>query len=177
MKALADSVALLCEHAAKLECSFNSHTAQSRATRDRDDARVPHHAPTSCEERKPLGKAPVYDGSGNIKDFFHFFKRWCASGNPSDEDSLTALCSAIRGEARDHLGNSRVLANGGTYAEVKYDLLATFGCQEMENLSKLTAFKRSVHMLLEDYIASFHKLCSQAAVADERDDLQVWLFL
>ena len=70
-----------------------------------------------------------------------------------------------------------MLANGGTYAEVKNDLLATFGHQEIENLSKLTSLKWSVHILLEDYIASFHKLCSLAAVADECDNLQVWLFL
>ena len=127
MKALVNSVALLCEYTAKLECLFNSHTAQSRDTRDPDDARVSHHAPTNRVERKPLGKAPVYDGSGNIKGFFRFFDRWCTSGNLSDKDSLTALCSAVRGEARDHLGNSQVLANGGTYAEVKRDLPATFG--------------------------------------------------
>ena len=177
MKALADSVALLCKRTAKLECLFNSHMAQSRATCDPDEARVSHHAPTNREEWKPLGKAPVYDGTGNIKGFLRFFDRWCVSGNLSDEDSLTALCSAIQGEAHDHLGNSRVLANGGMYTEVKRDLLATFGCQEMENISKLTLLKQGVHIPLEDYIASFRKLCSQAAVADERDDLQVWLFL
>ena len=97
MKAQADSVALLCESTAKLECLFNSHTAQSCATRDPDDAHVSHHAPTNREERKPLGNASVYNGTGNSKDFFCFFDRWCASGNLSDEDSLTALCSAVRG--------------------------------------------------------------------------------
>ena len=70
-----------------------------------------------------------------------------------------------------------MLANGGTYAEVKSDLLATFGCQEAENLSKLTLLKWGVHTLLEDYITSFCKLYSQAALADECGDLQVWLFL
>ena len=32
-------------------------------------------------------------------------------------------------------------------------------------------------MSLENYIASFYKLRNQAAMADEHDDLQVWLFL
>ena len=32
-------------------------------------------------------------------------------------------------------------------------------------------------MTLDDYITSFRKLCSQAAFAGKRDDLQVWMFL
>ena len=94
MKALVDTVALLCERTTKLESSFNTHTAQSRSTHDPEDARISYHAPTNHEERKPLGKAPVYDGSG-IKGFFRFFDKYCSSGNLSDEDSLTDLCSAI----------------------------------------------------------------------------------
>ena len=150
MKALADSVALLCAHTAKLKSLFSMHTAQSRATRNPEDACISHHAPTNREERMPLGKAPVYNGTGNIKGFFHFLDRWCASGNLSDEDSLTTLCSPVRGEACDHLGNSQVLVNGEMYAEVKTDLLATFGSQGTENLSKLTLLKQGVHTPLED---------------------------
>ena len=170
MKALVDSMAQLCERTAKLEGSLATHfshtEAQSRAPREPEDARASHRTATR-KDRKPLGKAPVYDGTGNIKGFFRFFDRWCASGNLSDDDSLTALCSAVRGDARDHLSNSRILANGGSYEEVKRDLLTAFGRQETENLSKLTSLKRSVYMPLEDYISSFRKLRSQAAVADE----------
>ena len=70
-----------------------------------------------------------------------------------------------------------MLFNGGTYTEVKSDLIATIGHQETENLSKLTLLKQGVHTPLGDYIASFCKLLSQAAVADERNDLHIWLFL
>ena len=108
MKALVDSVALLCEHTAKLESSLNTHVspAQSHAPQELEDARALYRTPTNREEWKLLDKSPVYNGTGNIKGFFSFFDRWCASGNLSDDDSLTALCSAIRGEAWDHLSNS-----------------------------------------------------------------------
>ena len=79
------------------------------------------------EDRKPLGKCPVYKGKDNISRFFIFFDKWCQSGNLSDEDCLTALCGAVRGDARDHLFNSKVLRRGGSYEEVKEDLLAAFG--------------------------------------------------
>ena len=62
MKALADSLALLCERTARLESSFNTHSAQSRAPHEPEAAEVSYHAPTNHEERKPLGKAPVHDG-------------------------------------------------------------------------------------------------------------------
>ena len=65
----------------------------------------------------------------------------------------------MRGDARDHLGNSSILARGGSYHEVREDLLAAFGRQEAENLSKLTAL-RHTSMTLEDYITSFRKLRS-----------------
>ena len=66
----------------------------------------------------------------------------------------------MRGDARDHLGNSSILARGGSYHEVKEDLLAAFGRQEGENLSKLTALQRTSTMTLEDYITCFRKLRS-----------------
>ena len=112
------------------------------------------------EDRKPLGKCPIYDGKDNIRGFFRFFDLWCKSGNLSDEDCLTALCSAVRGDARDHLGNSSILARGGSYHKVREDLLAAFGRQEAENLSKLTALRRTSTMTLDDYITSFRKLRS-----------------
>ena len=66
----------------------------------------------------------------------------------------------MRGDARDHLGNSSILARGGSYHKVREDLLAAFGRQEAENLSKLTALRRTSTMTLEDYITSFRKLRS-----------------
>ena len=119
---------------------LSSRCPQARSPSPKDDC-----AATSCwtrgvrEDRKPLGKCPIYEGKDNIRGFFCFFDRWCASGNLSDDDCLTALCSAVHGDARDHLSNSHVLARGGSYKEVKADLLSTFGKQEAENLSKLTA--------------------------------------
>ena len=77
----------------------------------------------------------MYDGTGNIEGFFCFFNWWCASGHLSADDSPTLLCGAVRGEACDHLGNSRMLAKGGTYEEVKSNLITTFGCQEAKNLT------------------------------------------
>ena len=82
---------------------------------------------TQRKDRKPLGKCPVYEGKDNIQGFFIFFNHWCQSGNLSSEDCLTALCSAVRGDARDHLVNSKVLRRGGSYEEVREDLLTTFG--------------------------------------------------
>ena len=160
MKVLANSVALLYECTARLESSFNTHTAQSCATREPEDSCVSYHALTNCEERKLLGKAHVYKGTGNMKGFFCFFNWWYTSRNLSADDSLALLCSAVRGEAHDHLSNSHVLANGGSYAEMKSDLIAPFGGQEAENLSKLTLLKQGVHTQLDEYITSFCKLRS-----------------
>ena len=87
------------------------------------------------------------------------------------------MCTAVQGDARDHLSSSRALEQNGSYGEVKADLLATFGQQESENLSKLTALRRLPTTPLDEYVASFRKLRNLAAISGQRDDLQVWLFL
>ena len=54
---------------------------------------------------------------------------------------IKPLQNPIQSNPRDHLGNSSVLAHGGSYQEVKEDLLAAFGRQRAEKLSKLTSIK------------------------------------
>ena len=55
------------------------------------------------ERSKPIGKCPTFSGSDSVTGFFHIFEMWCDSARYNDSERVTALCTAMTGDARDFI--------------------------------------------------------------------------
>ena len=109
-----------------------------------------------------MGKAPVFDGTGNVEGFIRRFKRWSAAKGHSDEEATTALQMSLRGRAQAHEDN--VEYPGEPTVELIFtELRRAFGEAAQRHLYELQALKRNPSTPLADYNEKFTDLHSKAS--------------
>ena len=87
----------------------------------------------------------------------------------TDMDKVAQLCSVLQENACDFMQSPSPL-DMMTYQELKTQLIDTFGAREAEHLNKLWLFKHG-SMSIDNYVTKFCKLCKQAALTKEQEDL------
>lgn len=56
-------------------------------------------------KRSKVGKAPTFDGTGNMDSFLQKFGKWVHAKGLSPDDAAVALCSVLKGDAKAYEEN------------------------------------------------------------------------
>jgi len=123
-----------------------------------------------------LGKAPTFNGEGNIRAYLQQFDLFCTSMCVPASYRTTVLSSALRGIAAQHLHAIPGFATC-SYPELTAHLLDLFGRGDCMYRSELMGIRRKPGRPVSDYIAEFRALHAKANVADVAPDIQVRWFV
>ena len=78
------------------------------------------------KEKDELGKAPTFDGTGNVEGFLRLFRKWKRAKGISEETAAIRLVGALRDEAKEHVENMEH-SEEATFDEIEEELLRTYG--------------------------------------------------